>query len=108
MATAALNHPNTIRIYEHGVTPDGLWFYAMELLSGRALGTIVEDEGPLIIHGNRIERLVAMTNLENRDAIHYLYRKLQRIGVIKELEKLGAEDGDNVQVGELEFTYTDW
>ena len=47
MATAALNHPNTIRIYEHGVTPDGLWFYAMELLDGRALGTIVDDEGPL-------------------------------------------------------------
>lgn len=66
-----------------------------------------EDDG-FVITGNRIERLVAMTNLDNRDAIHYLYRKLQRIGVIQELEKQGAEDGDPVTVGDFEFTYTDW
>jgi serine/threonine-protein kinase len=47
MATAELTHPNTVRIYDHGVTEDGLWYYAMELLSGEDLGTLVRAEGPL-------------------------------------------------------------
>ena len=47
MATAELAHPNTIRIYDHGVTEDGLWYYAMELLSGEDLGTLVRRVGPL-------------------------------------------------------------
>ena len=69
----------------------------------------VEKQGDTyFVLGARVERLVAMTNLDNRDALHYLYRKLQRIGVIRELEKLGAEDGDAVKVGTFEFTFTDW
>ncbi len=46
-ATAALRHPNTIRIFSHGVSEDGLWFYAMELLEGETLQRLVERVGPL-------------------------------------------------------------
>ncbi|HWB77513.1 MAG TPA: serine/threonine-protein kinase, partial [Nannocystaceae bacterium] len=47
MTTAALMHPNTVRIYEHGHTEDGLWYYAMELLVGEDMSTIVRREGPM-------------------------------------------------------------
>ncbi len=47
MATAALSHPNTVRIFDHGVTDDGLWYYAMELLTGVDLYELVAAEGPL-------------------------------------------------------------
>jgi eukaryotic-like serine/threonine-protein kinase len=47
MATAALSHPNTVRIFDHGVTDDGLWYYAMELLTGVDLYELVATEGPL-------------------------------------------------------------
>ena len=47
MATAALSHPNTVRIYDHGVTDDGLWYYAMELLTGVDLYDLVITQGPL-------------------------------------------------------------
>jgi hypothetical protein len=47
MTTAALSHPNTVRIYDHGATDDGLWYYAMELLEGRDLSTIVREDGPM-------------------------------------------------------------
>ncbi len=47
MATAELRHPNTIRVFEHGVTPDGLWYYAMELLDGLDLASLVNRTGPL-------------------------------------------------------------
>ncbi len=47
MATAALSHPNTVRIFDHGVTDDGLWYYAMELLEGVDLHQLVAEHGPL-------------------------------------------------------------
>lgn len=46
-ATAELTHPNTVRVFDYGVTPDGLWYYAMELLQGETLAQVVEREGPL-------------------------------------------------------------
>jgi serine/threonine-protein kinase len=44
--TARLTHPNTITIYDYGRTPDGIFFYAMELLDGASLETVVEFDGP--------------------------------------------------------------
>ncbi|HUH01463.1 MAG TPA: serine/threonine-protein kinase [Kofleriaceae bacterium] len=46
-ATTALTHPNTVRLFDYGVTEDGIWYYAMELLEGRNLAALVEAEGPL-------------------------------------------------------------
>ncbi len=44
--TATLKHPNTITIYDYGRTPDGLFYYAMELLEGASLQDVVEATGP--------------------------------------------------------------
>ncbi|HSI06678.1 MAG: serine/threonine-protein kinase [Myxococcota bacterium] len=43
--TAQLTHPNTITIYDYGRTPDGVFYYAMELLGGATLQHIVETQG---------------------------------------------------------------
>jgi serine/threonine-protein kinase len=47
LAISRLSHPNTVRILDHGVTPDGIWFYAMELLHGLDLAALLQREGPL-------------------------------------------------------------
>ncbi len=47
MATTRLTHPNTIRITDHGETPDGLCYYAMEFLEGLDLEALIRDEGAL-------------------------------------------------------------
>jgi eukaryotic-like serine/threonine-protein kinase len=44
--TARLTHPNTISIYDYGRTPDGVFYYAMELLDGLTLHDLVERHGP--------------------------------------------------------------
>lgn len=44
--TCTLNHPNTIAIYDYGRTPDGLFYYAMELLDGVTLQELVDVYGP--------------------------------------------------------------
>jgi serine/threonine protein kinase len=48
-ATSELVHPNTIRIYDFGTAEDGRLYYAMELLEGESLATLVEREGPLSV-----------------------------------------------------------
>ncbi|MCS6799664.1 MAG: protein kinase [Myxococcota bacterium] len=46
-ALGELTHPNTVRVYDHGVTEDGLCYFAMELLEGEDLATLVSRTGPL-------------------------------------------------------------
>ena len=46
-ATAEIAHPNVIRIHDWGVTDDGVWYYAMDLLHGVDLATLVRQTGPL-------------------------------------------------------------
>lgn len=66
---------------------------------------IKEDEG-YAVEGRRIERLIAMTDLQNDEALRMLHRKLLGIGVIAGLQEAGADDGDTVRIGEFAFVYT--
>lgn len=43
--TCRLSHPNTIQIYDYGRTPDGIFYYVMELLEGMTLAELVERDG---------------------------------------------------------------
>jgi serine/threonine protein kinase len=45
--TARLTHPNTIRIFDYGRTPDGIFYYAMEYLEGGSLADVVAVGGPM-------------------------------------------------------------
>ena len=45
--TARLTHPNTITIFDYGRTPEGLFYYAMELLDGASLDVVAEVSGPM-------------------------------------------------------------
>jgi serine/threonine-protein kinase len=46
-ATSELTHPNTVRIFDYGVTEDGIRYYVMELLDGANLAEFVRRDGPL-------------------------------------------------------------
>jgi serine/threonine protein kinase len=45
--TARLTHPNTITIFDYGRTPEGIFYYAMELLEGANLEEVVEVGGAM-------------------------------------------------------------
>jgi eukaryotic-like serine/threonine-protein kinase len=45
-ATAQLRSPHTVELYDFGVTDDGVLYYAMELLDGIDLETLVRKFGP--------------------------------------------------------------
>jgi len=45
--TARLSHPNTVTVYDFGRTPEGVFYYAMELLDGASLDAVVRHAGAL-------------------------------------------------------------
>ena len=44
--TCQLNNPHTVAIYDYGRTPEGVFYYAMEYLSGIDLQQLVVEHGP--------------------------------------------------------------
>jgi len=57
--------------------------------------------------GKGLERMVAMTDLENEYAVRRLQKSLDKIGVTKRLKTLGAKDGDSVRIRTIEFEFED-
>ena len=51
-AMSLLTHPNTVRVFDFGETPDGLLYFTMELLEGELLTSRVEREGPVDVHAS--------------------------------------------------------
>jgi serine/threonine-protein kinase len=46
-ATAGLHSPHTVSLHDFGVTPEGAFYYVMELLDGLDLESLVERYGPV-------------------------------------------------------------
>src|SRR3954468_18086055 len=47
LAVGKIDHPNCVSVYDVGRLPDGALYLAMELLEGRALADVLEQEGQL-------------------------------------------------------------
>ena len=68
--------------------------------------TITRDnEGVWIIKGQDIEKLLKMTKFTEEEGVRRFARKLRGMGVEDELERLGAERGDDVQILDFMFTF---
>lgn len=46
-STASMRSPHTIELYDFGVTPEGTFYYVMELLDGYDLETMIQKFGPI-------------------------------------------------------------
>lgn len=73
--------------------------------SGFSVERDAELEGGFIVRGERPERWVRQTQFDNDEAVGYLADRLARLGVEEQLEKLGAEPGAPVTIGDVTF---DW
>ncbi len=60
-----------------------------------------------VVAGAGIERLIAMTQLSNEDAVSRLQRTLEKTGIINKLRTLGAKQGDTVRIGKAVFDFFD-
>ncbi|HEY9712320.1 MAG TPA: GTPase ObgE [Chroococcales cyanobacterium] len=57
------------------------------------------------VQGDRVERVVGVTNMRDPDALTHMYRVLRAMGVVDELMRLGVQQGSEVVVGKLAFTF---
>ena len=69
---------------------------------------VVRDEdGAWRVRGQAPERVVAMADLTNAEAIAYVQDRLRRMGVERALARAGAREGDTVRVGPVELEYAE-
>lgn len=68
---------------------------------------VEEADGVYVVRGRGIERVTAMTDMNNQDAVRRLQRILEKAGVVNRLRDLGATDGDTVRIGKFEFDFID-
>ena len=86
--TSKLTHPHTITIYDYGRTPEGLFYYAMELLDGASLEDIVEATGPQpVSRVVRILRDVALA-LDEAHSVGLIHRDVKPSNIM--LARQGA------------------
>lgn len=63
------------------------------------------EDGIYIVEGKWLKRLLGSTNFEDSESLQYFQTALKKKGVIKALENLGIQEGDPVQMYEVEFDY---
>jgi CHASE1-domain containing sensor protein/tRNA A-37 threonylcarbamoyl transferase component Bud32 len=116
---AKLQHPSVVQVYDFGVTAEGLFFYAMELLDGITVRDLIANHGPMAparaaeiirqiaqalreAHGKRIiHRDLAPANLmltvrgEQYDVV-----KVLDFGLVKRIRTIAGEDDHRGSVTE--------
>ncbi len=60
-------------------------------------------DGEYVVRNKKLERIVAMTDLENEEALDYLKYRLGKIGIADILKKMGIREGSTVIIGKLVF-----
>jgi GTP-binding protein len=68
--------------------------------------TVERVDDYFVVHGTQLERLFAKADLDNRDAVAYLQKVVERAGLNEALRRAGAVPGDTVVVGEEEFEFS--
>ncbi|MDR0977948.1 MAG: GTPase ObgE [Endomicrobium sp.] len=67
----------------------------------------VNEDGKFIVTGTKVETLTEMTKFNEDEALRRYQNILKKMGLEVELVKMGAKQGDTVQIGSLEFTFGD-
>jgi len=66
---------------------------------------IVKEGDHFRVHGRRVERVAAMTDWNNHEAVARFQRILKAMGVFEALQQAGVQPGDTVFVGDYELEW---
>ena len=68
--------------------------------------TIIRENNVYIIKGDKIEKMFKMTNFNTDESFIRFSKKLRKLGIDDELEKMGIQEGDIIRILDYEFEYT--
>jgi GTP-binding protein len=73
----------------------------------QGFSVVRDDDGAWRVRGQAAERVVAMADLTNTEALAYVQDRFRRMGVERALARAGAREGDLVRVGPVELEYVE-
>jgi len=68
---------------------------------------INQEDGVFIVSGREVEKHIAMTDMDNEDAVRRLQKIFTLMGLEEALREKGIENGDTVRIGGVEFEFMD-
>lgn len=68
---------------------------------------VTKEKGIFIVKGKEVDRIMRRVNIGDYESLFYLHRKLDEIGLNKELKKQGIKEGDIVKIGTYEMQWED-
>ena len=57
------------------------------------------------VSGKRIEQLAIMTDMSKRGGVYRMHDIMKKVGIYREMIKLGGKHGNNIYIGEREFGF---
>lgn len=97
--------------------PDQLHVESVEQLDEKKVYRLVEEgqmdfvvrreNDTFVVESPSIEKLLKRTQFNSHDAMIRFARIMKNLGVDKELRKRGAEDGQTIRIGDLEFDFVE-
>ena len=64
-----------------------------------------DDDGAFVVEGKDIEKLIAMTNFENDDALRRFQMIWRKLEIEAALKERGIKEGDVVRIRDMEFEF---
>jgi GTP-binding protein len=66
---------------------------------------VYRQKGIFIVEGDRVNRLVAVTDMKSPESLHHLHHVLRAMGVIDSLVAAGIQPGSEVAMGGISFVF---
>ncbi len=67
--------------------------------------SVFQEVAAGLLKGDRIERLVGVTDTKSPESLHHLNQVMRSMGIIDELTRQKIKAGEEVQIGAFSFTY---
>ena len=67
--------------------------------------TRIKFRVPWVVTGTWLERLIMNINFDDYESRNYFDLQLRKCGLFKRLEEMGIQDGDVVDIYDMEFEY---
>ena len=91
---------------QDGKKKEKIYTIAGNTLENRKI-KIEKSSNGFIVKSKQLERMVAMTNLENEESLDYLRYRLKKMKIGDRLKELGIDEGSTVIIGNLVFELID-